>query len=148
MLHHVTLIPDSYFSHREVHIKVSFQVPFHQDPWRKVFRNQPTRRSLEYNSRSSDLSILTETRITNPQSVKITWSSFQDGIPYRASTLRRHGHTLQYLYRAHQTDPLYPYLYPKLSWAEQLAFESAGPKEVFLHHPWVKYHKAVEIETG
>jgi hypothetical protein len=50
--------------------------------------------------------------------------------------------------RAHQTDPLYPYLYPKLSWAEQLAFESVGPKEVFLRHPWVKYHKAVEVETG
>lgn len=49
--------------------------------------------------------------------------------------------------QAHLTDPLYPYLYPRISWAEQVKFESAGPKEVFLRHPWVHYHKVVEVET-
>ncbi|KUJ16011.1 uncharacterized protein LY89DRAFT_101110 [Mollisia scopiformis] len=49
---------------------------------------------------------------------------------------------------AHVTDPLQPFLYPSLSWAEQIQFESTGPKEVFLKHPWVHYHKIVDAETG
>ena len=50
--------------------------------------------------------------------------------------------------KAFETDELYPYLYPNLSWDEIVQFESSGPKVVFHKYPWVKLYKVVEVETG
>ncbi len=51
-------------------------------------------------------------------------------------------------FHAFANDPLYPYLYPNVSWATKVLFESSGPKRVFQTQPWVKLYKVTEVKTG
>ena len=51
-------------------------------------------------------------------------------------------------FHAFAADPLYPYLYPNLSWEEKVKFETSGPKRVFKEQPWTKLYKLTEEKTG
>jgi hypothetical protein len=55
---------------------------------------------------------------------------------------------LDVYFHAFAADPLYPFLYPNVSWEEKVRFEASGPKGVFKQQPWARLYKVTDEKTG